>query len=216
MTKPPAYAKIRYAKRNVEDESAAHAILDQGLVAHVGFLAEGRPMVIPMAYARDGRRLYIHGASKTRAVAKTDATPICLTVTHIDGLVIARSGFNHSVNYRSCVVHGRARKVTDPAEADRALRLITDHLLPGRTDELRASTAQEMKATGVLAIDVEIMTVKVRSGPPVDDAEDQTGGSWGGVLPVTTALGRGVSDAHTPAERPEPASLAKARQKFSA
>jgi nitroimidazol reductase NimA-like FMN-containing flavoprotein (pyridoxamine 5'-phosphate oxidase superfamily) len=215
MTNPPAYAKIRYAKRKVEEEAAAHAILDQGLVAHVGFVIEGRPMVIPMAYARDGNRLYIHGASKTRVVAKTGGAPMCLTVTHIDGLVVARSGFNHSVNYRSCVVHGMAHAVTDKAEAAAALQLITEHLLPGRYAEMRDVTKQEMKATGVLAIDIEAMTVKARSGPPVDEPEDLTSASWGGILPVTTALGRGVRDAHTPDSLPEPPSFAKTRQKFA-
>lgn len=216
MTAPPAYAKIRYAKRKVEDNAVAHAILDQGLVAHVGFVMDGRPMVIPMAYARDGDRLYIHGASKTRVVAKTGGLPMCLTVTHIDGLVVARSGFNHSVNYRSCVVHGTARWVTDDAEFDRALQLVVEHLLPGRCSEIREPTAQEEKATGVLALDIEAMTVKVRGGPPVDEPEDRVLDLWSGILPISAALGRGVPDGHTPATKPEPASLVAARQKFSA
>ena len=216
MSKPPAYAKIRKANRKIDDVAIAHAILDQGLVGHVGFIAEGRPMVIPMAYARDGNRLYIHGASKTRVVAKAGDMPMCLTVTLIDGLVIARSAFNHSVNYRSCVVHGTARKVTEKAEFDRALRLITEHLLPGRHDEVRANTGQEEKATGVLALDIEVMTVKVRSGPPVDDEADLVAGGWAGVLPVATAMARGVPDGHTPAGMAEPASLAAARAKFLA
>lgn len=216
MTTPPDYAKIRYVKRKVEDEAIAHAILDQGLVAHVGFVAEGRPMVIPMAYARDGNRIYIHGARKTRIIRGTESQPMCLTVTHIDGLVVARSGFNHSVNYRSVVVHGAARAVPPGPEFDQALQRITEHLLPGRYAEIRPATAQEMKATGVLALEIEAMTIKVRSGPPVDEPEDQPLDLWSGILPITTALGRGVPDAHTPAAKPEPASLTAARQKFSA
>lgn len=211
----PAFAKIRYVKRKVEDEAVGHSILDQGLVAHVGFVAEGRPMVIPMAYAREGGVIYIHGASKTRAVAKTGGLPMCLTVTHIDGLVVARSGFNHSVNYRSCVVHGRARVVSDSAEANRALQLITEHLLPGRYGEVRPVTAQENKATGVLAIEIEAMTVKVRSGPPVDEAEDQALDLWSGVLPVSLSIGRGVPDGFTGGAKSEPVSLSAARRKFA-
>lgn len=214
MKNPPDYAKIRYVKRKVEDEAVAHAILDQGLVAHVGFVAEGRPMVIPMAYARDGDRLYIHGARKTRIIAKNPGEPVCLTVTHIDGLVVAKSGFNSSVNYRSCVVHGMARAVTDRAEIDRALWLITDHLLPGRSGEVRPSTAQEEKATGVLAVEIAAMTVKVRSGPPIDEPEDQALDIWSGILPIGVALGRGVPDGFTPAATPEPESLVAARRKF--
>lgn len=216
MNEQPAYAKIRYAKRKVEEETIAHAILDQGLVAHVGFIADGRPMVIPMAYARDGNRLYIHGASKTRVVARTGGLPMCLTVTHLDGMVVARSGFNHSVNYRSCVVHGTARWVEDEAEFDRALQLVTEHLLPGRYAEIRPPRPQEEKATGVLALDIEVMTVKVRSGPPVDEPEDLALDLWSGVLPITTCLGRGVPDGHTPASKAEPPSLGAARRKFSA
>lgn len=215
MKNPPDYAKIRYVKRKVEDEAVAHAILDQGLVAHVGFVAEGRPMVIPMAYARDGDRLYIHGARKTRIIAKNPGEPVCLTVTHIDGLVVAKSGFNSSVNYRSCVVHGTARAVTDKAEIDRALWLITDHLLPGRSGEVRPSTAQEEKATGVLAVEIAAMTVKVRSGPPIDEPEDQALDIWSGILPIGVALGRGVPDGFTPAATPEPESLVAARRKFA-
>lgn len=218
MTNPlPDYAKIRYVKRKVEDEAVGHAILDQGLVAHVGFVADGRPMVIPMAYARDGNRIYIHGARKTRVIKENGDQPVSLSVTHIDGLVVAKSGFNSSVNYRSCIVHGTARAVTDRAEFDRALWLITDHLMPGRSGEVRPSTAQEEKATGVLAIEVEAMTVKVRAGPPVDEAEDQALTEvWSGILPVGLSIGRGVADSFTPPGLPEPASLSAARRKFSA
>ncbi|MCB2110588.1 MAG: pyridoxamine 5'-phosphate oxidase family protein [Defluviimonas sp.] len=212
----PAYARMRNAKRRVEDRAIGYAILDQGLFAHVGFVSDGRPMVIPMAYARDGDRLYIHGASKTRVVARTADAPICLTVTLIDGLVAARSSFNHSVNYRSVVVHGQARKVAPGAEFDRALWCITDHLLPGRNEELRAIRPREAKATGVLAIEIEALTVKVRCGQPVDEPEDRLDALWGGVLPVATALGRGVPDGITATGVAEPDSFAAARRKFSA
>jgi len=212
----PSFAKIRNPKRKVDDRAVAHAILDQGLVAHVGFVIDGRPMVMPMAYARDGERLYIHGASKTRIVAKTGGLPLCLTVTHLDGIVCARSGFNHSVNYRSCVVHGTGRWIEPGAEFDRALWLITDHLLPGRNAEVREATSQEMKATGVLAVDVEAVTVKVRTGGPVDEPEDHALDIWSGVLPVTMAIGRGVPDGHTAQTRAEPPSLSAARRKFTA
>lgn len=209
----PPYARIRYAKRAVDDRAEAYAVLDTGLVAHVGFIAEGRPMVIPMAYARVGDRLYLHGASKTRIMRLTDGVPLCLTVTRIDGLVVARSGFHHSVNYACVVVHGTGRAVTG-AEADAALDAVVDHLLPGRSGEVRGMTAQERKATGVIALDIEAVTMKRRAGPPVDDAEDIAAGGWAGVLPVATVLGPGLADAHSGAA-PEPASLARARAKFA-
>lgn len=213
----PAYARARKGQRADYDRATILPILEAGLVGHFGFVAEGRPMVIPMAYAcdPDGERIYLHGATKTRAMKSTPGLPACLTVTLIDGLVCARSGFNHSVNYRSAVVHGQARAVTDRAEADRALQLITEHLLPGRYAEIRAPLPKELKATAVVALEIEAASAKVRSGPPMDEPEDLGLGLWAGILPVTTALGRGVPDAHAPAEAPEPASLAAARAKFA-
>ena len=208
----PRYARARKPK-GPSDAAAVHAILDAGLVAHVGFVAEDRPMVIPMAYARLGDALYLHGASKAR-IARLDGAAVCLTVTTLTGIVAARSGFHHSVNYRSAVVHGQARKV-EGAEMDAALDAITDHLLPGRSAEIRPMSAQERKATGVVAVDVLHMTAKTRTGPPVDDAADLDDGRWGGVLPITTGLGIGVADGYTPAGTPEPASLAAARRRFA-
>ena len=213
VPKPP-YARIRQTKRAVDDCAEAYAVLDAGLVAHVGFIAEGRPMVIPMAYARIGDALYLHGASKTRIMRLTDGAPLCLTVTRIDGLVVARSGFHHSVNYACVVVHGAGRAVSG-AEADAALDAVVDHLLPGRSGEVRGMTAQERRATGVLALDIEAVTMKRREGPPVDDAEDVAAGGWAGVLPVGAVLRPAVADAHSGAA-PEPASLARARAKFGA
>lgn len=215
MITAEAINRARNGKRARYDEKTIHDILDKGLVAHVGFVVDGRPVVMPMAYARANDVLYLHGASKTRIVKATPDEPLCVTVTLIDGLVAARSGFHHSVNYRSAVVHGMARAVTDRDEHDHALQLITEHLLPGRYEEIRPMTAQERKATGVIALTIEAASAKVRDGGPVDDAEDEHLGLWGGVVPVTTAIGRGVPDSWTPQGTAEPPSFARARIKFA-
>ncbi|TRD18893.1 pyridoxamine 5'-phosphate oxidase family protein [Palleronia caenipelagi] len=210
---PPRYARARNRMRARYDIETIHAILDHGLVAHVGFIIDDRPMVMPMAYARIGDEILLHGASKTR-IARLDAVPVCITVTRLDGIVAARSGMHHSVNYRSAMIHGTARRVDGP-ELDTALDAITDNLLPGRSAEVRPMTAQERKATGVCAVAIEHASAKIRTGPPVDDEADHGLGMWGGVLPVTTALGQGVQDAHTPDGVAEPASFAAARRKFA-
>ncbi|MGC1428484.1 MAG: pyridoxamine 5'-phosphate oxidase family protein [Albidovulum sp.] len=211
----PKYARARKPDRATYDRARIDPILKAGLVGHFGFVADGRPMVIPMAYALDGDRIFLHGASKTRAIKGTAGLPGCLTVTLIDGLVAARSAFHHSVNYRSVLVHGTAHAVTDPDKFDRALQLITEHLLPGRYAEVRPITAKERKATGVLELRIDAASAKIRSGPPVDDDEDHGLGLWGGILPITTALGRGVPDGHTPADMAEPPSFSQARMRFS-
>jgi nitroimidazol reductase NimA-like FMN-containing flavoprotein (pyridoxamine 5'-phosphate oxidase superfamily) len=215
MTDQPRFNRTRNGKRALYDAATVHAILDTGIVGHVGFIAEGRPMVMPMAYARGPGCLWLHGASKARIVKRAEGAPMSITVTLIDGIVAARSGFHHSVNYRSAVVHGTGRAVTDPEELETALQAITEHLLPGRYAEIRPMTAQERKATGVIALTVEAASAKVRSGPPVDDPEDHDLGLWGGVVPVVTALGRGVPDQHTPEGMPEPTSIAGARARFA-
>ncbi|GGK49580.1 pyridoxamine 5'-phosphate oxidase family protein [Salinarimonas ramus] len=209
----PAFARIRNAKRAVPERAAAYDLLDRSLYGHVGFVHEDRPMVIPMIYARDGDTLYLHGASKTRLVVLGRAAKLCLTVTHMDGIVVARSAFHHSMNYRGVVVHGTGRAV-EGAEMDRALDLVTDHLLPGRTGEIRAMTAQERKATGVVALDVEEITMKVRTGPPIDDDEDLASNLWAGVVPILTRFGEPQPDAYTPAGAREPGSIAAAQEKF--
>ena len=209
----PAYARIRNAKRAVEDRAEAYALLDICLLAYVAFIAEGRPMTLPMVYARIGDTLYIHGHSKTRIVSATDGIPLCLTATRLDGLVVARSGFHHSMNYAGVTVHGIGRLV-EGAEAARALDAIVDHLLPGRSAEIRGMTAQEMKATRVIALDIGEITMKRRDGPPVDDDEDLEAGGWGGVVPLTATLAPALADAHTGGS-PEPASIAAARTKFA-
>ena len=211
----PPYAIARQQQRARYDEATVHAILDKGLVAHVGFVADGRPMVMPMAYGREGGTLFIHGASKTRIIRDNHAgVPVCVTVTLVDGIVAARSAFHHSVNYRSVVVHGEARPLTDPDEHDHALRVITEHLLPGRWQEVRPMLKKERKATGVLALAIDAASAKVRAGGPIDDDEDYALPIWAGVVPVTTALGQPVDDNRVPPEAPFPASLAAARRKF--
>ncbi|NKX44652.1 pyridoxamine 5'-phosphate oxidase family protein [Roseicyclus persicicus] len=215
MTDQPRFNRARNPKHATQDAAAIDAILDAGLVGHVGFVAEGRPMVMPMAYARGPGCIWLHGASKARIVKLADGAALSMTVTLLDGIVAARSGFHHSVNYRSAVVHGTGRLVTDAAEHDAALQAITEHLLPGRHAEIRAMTAQERKATGVIALTVEAASAKMRSGPPVDDPADHGLGLWAGVVPVVTALGRAIPDSHTPAGLAEPPSIARARARFA-
>jgi len=212
----PRYAKIRQMNRGSYDRDLAYEILDSGMVAHVGFVHENRPMVIPMAYARIGDRLYIHGASSTRIVkANGGGVPACLEVTMIDGVVVARSGFHHSVNYRCAIVHGTAHLVEDAQEQVEALAAITDHLLPGRWEECRDMTAKELRATGVLVLNIEHVSTKVRTGGPVDDKEDLGTDVWAGVVPVVTALGQPFSAPDVPDKTPVPASVPAARKKFA-
>jgi nitroimidazol reductase NimA-like FMN-containing flavoprotein (pyridoxamine 5'-phosphate oxidase superfamily) len=177
------------------DASTVHAVLDAGLVAHVGFVQEGRPVVIPMLYARDGERLLLHGAGKARIARVLGAgAPACANVTLLDGIVVARSAFNSSMNYRSAVVFGTARLVEDADASLHALRLISEHVLPGRWKELRAPTPAELRMTAVIELAVESASAKVAAGPPEDAAEDYAIPVWAGVVPIATALGRPEAD----------------------
>jgi len=177
--------KIRLNKRAAYDRATVHAILDDGLVAHAGFADQDWPMVIPMIYARIDETMYLHGAKAARfAKAMGKGIPICITVTHLDGLVLARSAFHSSVNYRSVVVHGHAKLVTDPEEKIEALTLVTDRIAPGRWDEAREMTDKELKSTSVIAVPIEHAAAKVRTGRPIDDDEDYELPIWGGVVPV--------------------------------
>lgn len=216
---PGGYGKIRYRTRAHYDRDTVFPILDSGLVAHVGFVLESRPMVIPMAYVRIGETIYIHGAKASRIIkAGASTAPVCLTVTHVDGLVAARSAFNHSMNYRSVVVHGELRKVTDEAEKLSALIAVTNYLLPDRWDEVRPMTDKELNATGVLAIDIETAAAKIRQGPPMDEDEDYELPIWAGVLPVQQSIGDPENDPRLlggPGDLETPASVAAAQQKFS-
>ena len=185
----------RLKKRAVYDKAVVHAILDEGFICHVGFVVETQPYVIPTIYARHDETLYFHGAVASRTL-KTLATgvDVCLTVTLMDGLVLARSAFHHSMNYRSVVVLGNARLVQEPDERMRALRVITDHAVPGRWDEVRGPNELEMKQTSVLALALEEVSAKVRSGPPVDDDEDYSLPIWAGVVPIEARVAKPIND----------------------
>lgn len=167
------------------DRETIHAILDEGLVCHVGFVDGGQPFVIPSAYARVGDRLVVHGSAASRMVkALASGAPACVTVTLLDGLVLARSGFHHSMNFRSVVVVGTATEVTDPAEKRRALDAIVEHVVPGRVGSLRPPSENELRATRVVALPLDEASAKVRTGPPKDDEADYALAVWAGELPL--------------------------------
>lgn len=186
----------RNAKRATRDRATAEAILDEGVLCHVGLTADHGPVVIPTTYARRGNELLIHGspaATWLRAAGK--GTPVCVTVTHVDGLVLARSAFHHSMNYRSVVVFGVAERITDPAEKAAALDAIVEHIVPGRTTEVRPTWESEITETLVLRLALAEASVKVRSGGPIDDDEDYAlPDVWAGVIPMTTTFGSPVDD----------------------
>jgi nitroimidazol reductase NimA-like FMN-containing flavoprotein (pyridoxamine 5'-phosphate oxidase superfamily) len=182
------------------DTATVHAILDAGLVAHVGFVQDERPQVIPMLYGRAGESLYLHGASKARITRLlAGGAPVCVEVTLLDGIVAARSAFNSSMNYRSVVAFGRARLLEDEVLRLEALRVISEHVMPGRWDELRAPSAQELKATGVVELGIESASAKVAEGPPEDEESDYASRTWAGVVPIVTCLAAPVDDPRLPA-----------------
>ncbi|MHC3469768.1 pyridoxamine 5'-phosphate oxidase family protein [Streptomyces sp. 7R007] len=184
------------------------AILDAGFVCHLGVVVDGRPLVVPTVYGRDERRLYLHGSVASRSLA--GSTPVCVTVTHVDGLVLARSVFEHGVNYRSAMIHGQARKVTDPDEKLAGLRLLTEHAAPGQWSYARLPDRRELAATTLLAVSLEEASVKIRAGAPDDgDGPDAELGLWAGVLPLTSAWGALVPDPALPPDTPVPGHLAR-------
>ena len=198
----------RLPKRGKYDRETVYAILDAGLVCHVGFSVDGQPYVIPTNYGRAGDTLYLHGSAASRMLRTlSGGVPVCVTVTHVDGLVLARSAFHHSVNYRSVVILGTARLVEDPAEKMAALRIFTEHVLKGRWDDVRQPTEQELKATMVLALPLEEVSAKVRTGGPVDDEADYALPVWAGVLPLETVAQPPQPDARLKSDTPLPAYL---------
>lgn len=187
----------RMPKRGVFDREAVYRILDEGFVCHVAFVVDDQPYAIPTGYARVGDSLYLHGSAASRMLKSLSAgIPVCVTVTLVDGLVLARSAFHHSVNYRSVVVLGQARMVTDPVEKADALRAFTNHVVAGRWEELRPVTAQELLGTSVLVLPIDEASAKVRTGPPIDDEEDLTWPVWAGVVPLSLQSGPPIPDAH--------------------
>ena len=160
-------------------------ILDAGFLAHIGFCVDGQPFVIPTLYGRDGERLYLHGSAASRMLRELETgIPTCVSVTLVDGLVLSRSAFDHSMNYRSIVAFGTARKVVDPEQKIKALRVISEHLIAGRWAEVRGPSEKELKATTVLEFSIEEASSKVRNGPPLDDESDYGLPVWAGVLPL--------------------------------
>jgi nitroimidazol reductase NimA-like FMN-containing flavoprotein (pyridoxamine 5'-phosphate oxidase superfamily) len=187
----------RMPARGVFDRAAVYAILDEAFVCHVAFAIDGQPYAMPTGYARLGDALYVHGSAASRMVRQLAAgVDVCVTVTIVDALVLARSAFHHSMNYRSAVVLGRARLVTDREEKLAALRAFTDHVVPGRWPELRPVADQELKGTAVLALPIEEASAKVRTGPPLDDADDLTWPVWAGIVPLVTTAGEPLPDGH--------------------
>jgi nitroimidazol reductase NimA-like FMN-containing flavoprotein (pyridoxamine 5'-phosphate oxidase superfamily) len=179
----------RLPKRGKYDQETVFSILDTAFVCHVGFTVDGQPYVIPTNFGRSGDLLYLHGSAASRMLRElSEGIPVCVAVTHVDGLVLARSAFHHSVNYRSVVILGQARLVENPAEKMEALRIFTEHVMKGRWNDVRRPTEQELKATTVLALPLDEVSAKVRTGGPIDDEGDYNLPVWAGVLPLTTSV----------------------------
>ncbi|MFF3342488.1 pyridoxamine 5'-phosphate oxidase family protein [Streptomyces flavidovirens] len=186
----------RSRERASYDRDLVHAILDEGYVCHLGFVRDGAPVVLPTLYGRVGERLYVHGSTGSRPLRMAgQADPglaVCLTVTHVDGLVLARSAFHHSINYRSVVVHGIAHEVVDEEERRTALDALVDHVVPGRSHDSRRANVKELAATAVIRLDLEEVSAKVRTGGPNDEPEDASLPHWTGVVPLTRGYGAPV------------------------
>jgi nitroimidazol reductase NimA-like FMN-containing flavoprotein (pyridoxamine 5'-phosphate oxidase superfamily) len=194
-TPTPRTRLVREAERAVYDREAAYKILDEGFLCHVGFAVDGQPFVIPTSYGRNEDVLFIHGSAASRMLRQMkEAVPVCITVTLLDGLVLARSIFNHSMNYRSVVILGKATLVDDPAEKLEALRLLSEHIIPGRWADSRQPDEKEMKATSVLRVPIEEFSAKVRQGPAVDDEPDYSFPTWAGVIPLEMKVGEPIDD----------------------
>ncbi len=187
---------VREPHRGVYDRETVYRILDEGLICHIGFVADGQPYVIPTSYGRRGADLFIHGSAASRMLRQIqkEGAPVCVTVTLLDGLVLARSVFNHSMNYRSVVILGKATLVNDPEEKLAGLRVLSEHILPGRWDDARQPNERELKQTSVLRVPIEEFSAKVRTGPPIDDEEDYSFPTWAGVVPLEMRAGTPISD----------------------
>jgi nitroimidazol reductase NimA-like FMN-containing flavoprotein (pyridoxamine 5'-phosphate oxidase superfamily) len=193
---------VRHPERGRYDRDTIYGILDEALLCHVGFLQDGLPFVIPTLHARDGDRLLLHGSSASRMIKHLGAgNPACVTVTLVDGLVMARSVFNHSVNYRSAVVFGQGEAIVDADQKLHALHCFMERQVPGRWADVRQPTEQELKATGVIALSLKAASAKVRTGPPIDEPEDVALHAWAGVLPIHQWIGQPVPAPDGPLDR---------------
>ncbi|WP_322861053.1 pyridoxamine 5'-phosphate oxidase family protein [Mycobacterium europaeum] len=213
----PRTTPTRYRERMHYDRATVHQILDESLICHLGYLNAGRPVVLPTTHARLGETLYLHGSTGggplLAARAAPSGLPVCVTVTLVDGLVLARSAMHHSVNFRSVVVLGDARVVDEAAEKRRALAGLLDHVAPGRAADCRAANPRELAATGVLALDLVEVSAKVRTGGPVDDPEDCALPHWAGVVPLSLTAGAPIPADDLSAGIPVPRYLDRARER---
>jgi uncharacterized protein len=194
---------VREPQRAVYERDTVNQILDEAFLCHVGFVVDGQPYVIPTSYGRDGDVLYIHGSAASRMLRNLDrGVPVCITVTLLDGLVLARSVFNHSMNYRSVVILGTATLIDDPAEKLAALRALSEHIIPSRWDDSRQPNEKELKATSILRLPIDEFSAKVRVGPAVDDEEDYSFPTWAGVIPLEMTVGAAIRDERCELELP--------------
>jgi nitroimidazol reductase NimA-like FMN-containing flavoprotein (pyridoxamine 5'-phosphate oxidase superfamily) len=192
---------VRLPKRGAYDRESVNAILDEAFICHVGFVVDGQPYVIPTAYGRVDDDLYIHGSAASRMLREmSKSVDVCVTVTLVDGLVLARSAFHHSINYRSVVILGKATLVTEASEKGAALEAITEHIVHGRWPDIRWPSEIELKATSVLKLPIDEASAKIRTGPPVDDEEDYAMNVWAGVLPLSLTYGPPIADDRLPSD----------------
>jgi nitroimidazol reductase NimA-like FMN-containing flavoprotein (pyridoxamine 5'-phosphate oxidase superfamily) len=206
LSSTPRSTLTRLRERARTDRADLYAVLDAGLICHLAVVRDGAPVVLPTGYVRVDDTVYLHGSTGAGYLRNIDGEPVCLTVTHLDGIVYARSVFHHSMNYRSAVVHGIARCVTDPDEKWSALKAVVEHLAPGSWTYARQPDKRELAATTVIAVSLAEASVKVRTGPPKDEADDmEVGGRWAGVLPVRTFFDPPETDPTVADDGPLPA-----------
>jgi uncharacterized protein len=196
----------RRQERGSYDRDVVHAIVDEGLLCHVGFMGEGSPFVVPMVYARIGDTVYLHGATGNRMLRSLAlGVDVCVTVTLVDALVLARSAFNHSMNYRSVMLFGPASRVEDQDEKRRASMALLEHMVPGRSADTRAPTPEELRATLMMRVPIIEGSAKIRTGGPIDEPDDMGAPVWAGHIPLSILAGPGVADGELPPTAPEPA-----------
>jgi nitroimidazol reductase NimA-like FMN-containing flavoprotein (pyridoxamine 5'-phosphate oxidase superfamily) len=204
----------RKPSRGSYDREVIHAILDEALICHVGFAVEGQPYVVPTIHARVGERLYLHGSTRNRAFTEiAEGTPCCVTASLVDGIVLARSATQHSLNYRSVMLLGTGRRVTDPAEKTEALQAVVEHIVPGRWDEVRGPSPDELDETQVVAIDIEEASAKARTGPSIDKRNDVDSGKWAGILPLEVSAGEPIPGDDVVPDLPVPPHVAEWRRR---